>query len=63
MTTTFINLNIFFLYLQYYLNDTFGLKTLDSRKAIDIYVIPGVYHVYWYRNMTVFKNAIEPYLT
>lgn len=48
---------------EYYLNDTFGLKTLDSRKAIDIYVIPGVHHVYWYRNMTVFKMAIEPYLT
>jgi hypothetical protein len=45
MTTTFINLNIFFLYLQYYLNDAFGLKTLDSRKAIDIYVIPGVQSV------------------
>jgi hypothetical protein len=37
--------------LQYYLNDAFGLKTLDSRKAIDIYVIPGVQHVHWYRNI------------
>ncbi|CAG2188156.1 PPT [Mytilus edulis] len=48
---------------EYFLNDTFGLKELDLRGAIDTHVIPGVEHVHWYRNSTVFNKYIEPYLT
>ncbi|XP_071157272.1 lysosomal thioesterase PPT2-A-like [Mytilus edulis] len=48
---------------EYFLNDTFGLKELDGRGAIDTHVIPGVEHVHWYRNSTVFNKYIEPYLT
>lgn len=48
---------------QYYLNDAFGLKTLDQRGALTTNIIRGVKHTHWYRNQTVFDQYILPYLT
>lgn len=48
---------------QWYLDDSFGLKTLDARSGLVTYVVPGVHHTHWHVNFTVFKNYILPYLT
>lgn len=47
---------------RYFLEDSFGLKTLFSEGKIKIYVIPGVQHVHWHSNRTVFNSAILPWL-
>ncbi|XP_070581666.1 lysosomal thioesterase PPT2-A-like [Ptychodera flava] len=46
-----------------YAMDSFGLRTLDKRGCIKTYTIPGVEHVKWHTNETVFKNAILPWLS
>jgi len=43
--------------------DNFGLKTLFHRKAIVRYEVPGVEHLVWHSNETVFKDCILPWLT
>ncbi|KAK3592809.1 hypothetical protein CHS0354_009253 [Potamilus streckersoni] len=48
---------------KWYINDSFGLRTLDKRKGLTKYVIPGVHHVHWHTNRTVFDCCIEPWLT
>ncbi|XP_062873404.1 lysosomal thioesterase PPT2-A-like [Trichomycterus rosablanca] len=48
---------------QWYQNDVFGLKTLDSEGAVDQCVVPGVRHIYWHSNFTVYKKCIEKWLT
>ncbi|XP_062615868.1 LOW QUALITY PROTEIN: lysosomal thioesterase PPT2-A-like [Saccostrea cucullata] len=47
---------------RYFLEDSFGLKTLYNQRKVKIYVIPGVQHIYWHSNRTVFNNAILPWL-
>ncbi|XP_050389218.1 lysosomal thioesterase PPT2-A [Patella vulgata] len=47
----------------WYINDWFGLKTLDNRKAIHIFTEPGVQHIHWYRTKAVFDKYILPFLT
>nr|XP_020444270.1 lysosomal thioesterase PPT2-A-like [Monopterus albus] len=61
---------------EYYENDTFGLKTLDTRENVSVCVQSGVKHldlpnnytvfmncIGWTRNYTVFMNCIEKWLT
>ncbi|KAE8289153.1 Lysosomal thioesterase PPT2-A [Larimichthys crocea] len=48
---------------EFYRNDTFGLKTLDARGDVSVCVQPGVKHVMWHSNFTVFTNCIEKWLT
>nr|XP_056718720.1 lysosomal thioesterase PPT2 [Euleptes europaea] len=46
-----------------YLEDTFGLKTLDARGDISFYTMPGVSHTYWHSNRTVYDKCISQWLT
>ncbi|KAF7653591.1 hypothetical protein LDENG_00081040 [Lucifuga dentata] len=48
---------------EFYMNDTFGLKTLDARGDVSFCVHSGVKHVYWHKNHTVFSSCIEKWLT
>ncbi|KAF3692263.1 Lysosomal thioesterase PPT2-B [Channa argus] len=48
---------------EFYKNDTFGLKTLDTRGKVSVCVQSGVKHVTWHSNYTVFMNCIEKWLT
>lgn len=47
---------------EFYMNDTFGLKTLNSQGNLHVHTVPGVQHVKWHKNETVFKCCMEPYL-
>ncbi|XP_046850024.1 lysosomal thioesterase PPT2-A-like [Xenia sp. Carnegie-2017] len=46
-----------------YLEDWFGLKTIDMRNAIHSYTFPNISHVHWHHSKVVFDKAIEPWLT
>ncbi|KAL5012554.1 hypothetical protein ScPMuIL_011105 [Solemya velum] len=48
---------------EWYKSDSFGLKTLDQRGSIHTYSVPGVAHINWHTNYTVFQNNILPWLT
>ncbi|XP_026205795.1 lysosomal thioesterase PPT2b isoform X1 [Anabas testudineus] len=45
-----------------YLSDFFGLKTLAARGDVIICSVPGVEHVWWHSNETVFHSCIERWL-
>ena len=49
--------------LQVYTDDTFGLKTLDTTGRLQIYDVPGVQHVEWIKNSTVFEKCIRQWLS
>lgn len=46
----------------WYVNDAFGLKTLNRRGAVHRYTISDVEHLQWHRNLTIFKCCILPWL-
>uniref|UniRef100_A0A3B4GVE0 palmitoyl-CoA hydrolase n=1 Tax=Pundamilia nyererei TaxID=303518 RepID=A0A3B4GVE0_9CICH len=48
---------------EFYLNDAFGLKTLDQRGDLVTCVHSGVKHTTWHSNFTVFRNCMEKWLT
>lgn len=48
---------------EFYKNDTFGLKTLDTRGDVWVCLHSGVEHVQWHSNFTVFTSCIEKWLT
>ncbi|XP_028834878.1 lysosomal thioesterase PPT2-like [Denticeps clupeoides] len=48
---------------DWYVKDTFGLKTLDLRGDLKQHVYPGVNHTKWHSNYTVYTEAMEPWLT
>ncbi|XP_072547096.1 lysosomal thioesterase PPT2-A-like [Salminus brasiliensis] len=48
---------------NWYQSDVFGLKTLDSRGDLVQCVFPGVRHVFWHSNITVYQQCIEKWLT
>uniref|UniRef100_A0A3B1JVR4 palmitoyl-CoA hydrolase n=1 Tax=Astyanax mexicanus TaxID=7994 RepID=A0A3B1JVR4_ASTMX len=58
-----MNGDAFFYTLQVFLRDSFGLKTLYSRGDLVMCSVPGVEHVYWHSNETVYKTCIEKWLT
>ncbi|XP_065202825.1 lysosomal thioesterase PPT2 homolog isoform X2 [Planococcus citri] len=45
-----------------YQEDLFGLRTLDERGALHVFTANGVKHHFWYRNTTVIKKYILPWL-
>ncbi|XP_013868554.1 lysosomal thioesterase PPT2 [Austrofundulus limnaeus] len=45
-----------------YLKDVFGLKTLVARGDLIFCSVPGVEHVWWHSNETVFHTCIEKWL-
>ena len=47
---------------QFYMDDTFGLKTLDQGGRVHVYEVGGVKHTDWHRNRTVFDQCMEPWL-
>ena len=57
-----LQLNIHCIFLQFYIDDAFGLKTLDEEGKVHIFAVPGVEHVHWHGNKTVFDKYIEPWL-
>ena len=49
-------------YFDFFKNDTFGLKTLDTLKKWSKHTVPGIEHSDWIRNQKVFDDYILPYL-
>ncbi|KAM4539592.1 lysosomal thioesterase PPT2 [Odontesthes bonariensis] len=45
-----------------YLRDLFGLKTLAARGDLILCTVPGVLHVLWHSNETVFHTCMEKWL-
>jgi len=50
-------------YQQVYLEDTFGLRSLDERGSLHQYTFAGVKHIHWHGTKKVFDQAIEAWLT
>ncbi|XP_046562081.1 lysosomal thioesterase PPT2-A-like isoform X2 [Haliotis rubra] len=48
---------------RWYKEDSFGLRTLNVRKAIKMLTFSGVHHTKWHVNMTIYENGIKPFLT
>ena len=48
---------------QFYIDDLFGLRSLDERGAVHRCTCAGVKHHNWHTNETVCKTCIEPWLT
>ncbi|NP_956978.2 lysosomal thioesterase PPT2a.1 precursor [Danio rerio] len=48
---------------DYYISDSFGLKTLNRRKAIVKCIIPDVHHDAWPTDYKIYKKCIEKWLT
>ncbi|XP_030398917.1 lysosomal thioesterase PPT2 [Gopherus evgoodei] len=46
-----------------YLQDSFGLKTLDARGAIARCQVAGVPHTAWHSNRTVYETCLAPWLS
>ena len=55
------NLN-FFLIIQFYHDDSFGLRTLDEQGKVKIYDVPGVKHADWGRRSDIFDKYMKPWL-
>lgn len=50
------------LLFQVFLRDIFGLKTLAARGDLILCSVPGIQHVYWHSNETVFHTCMEKWL-
>lgn len=50
-------------FLQYYVEDSFGLRTLNEGKRLHTYSIPNISHRQWVRNLDVIKHSIIKWLT
>nr|XP_057909934.1 lysosomal thioesterase PPT2-A-like [Doryrhamphus excisus] len=48
---------------EFYRNDTFGLKTLNTRGDVSLCLHSGVKHTHWHSNFTVFSSCIQKWLT
>ena len=48
--------------LDFYINDTFGLKTLDEQGRVFNFTIPNVFHTHWHEDINVIQKYIIPYL-
>ena len=51
-----------FPFLQFYLKDLFGMKSLNAASKLHVHEVAGVQHVHWHRNESVFRDCIEMYL-
>jgi palmitoyl-protein thioesterase len=45
-----------------YVNDTFGLRSLDERGDLHLHVVQGVQHSHWLSNETNFVQNVLPLL-
>ncbi|XP_063720986.1 lysosomal thioesterase PPT2-A-like isoform X2 [Symsagittifera roscoffensis] len=45
-----------------YIQDSYGLRTLNERGGVDVHMMPGVEHTQWIQNRTVYETVIKPYL-
>jgi len=45
-----------------FVDDWFGLRTLQERGAVHTFTFDGVRHVDWHKNVTVFREAIKQWL-
>ena len=48
---------------DFYLNDTFGLQTLDRSGRLTRLAVDGIEHAQWLHNQTNFETYILPLLT
>ena len=48
---------------DFYINDTFGLKTLDESGRLKLQIVPGVSHNDWTGNEDVIRKYVLPYCT
>ncbi|XP_031554332.1 lysosomal thioesterase PPT2-A-like [Actinia tenebrosa] len=48
---------------EVYVQDSFGLRTLDRNRGVHTYTFSGIKHKNWHRSKEVFDKAIEPWLT
>ncbi|TRY96749.1 hypothetical protein DNTS_009613 [Danionella cerebrum] len=48
---------------NWYLNDAFGLKTLNMKGAVVKCVLPGIQHTSWHTDPFVYKQCIDKWLT
>ena len=46
---------------DFYINDTFGLKTLFEQGNIFNFTIPNVFHTHWHENIDIIQKYIIPY--
>ncbi|XP_076436765.1 lysosomal thioesterase PPT2-A-like [Babylonia areolata] len=47
---------------SWYINDAFGLKTLQREGRIHTYVVPGVRHTHWPTTLSVYQQCVKPWL-
>ncbi|XP_022320682.2 lysosomal thioesterase PPT2-like [Crassostrea virginica] len=47
---------------KFFLEDSFGLRTLYKRGGVLTFTFPGIQHHQWYINRTVFEKAVLPFL-
>lgn len=47
---------------DFYKDDVLGLKTLDKKKRLQIYEVPGVQHFEWHLNLTIIDSYVLPHL-
>ena len=63
MHTKMLFTSLYLIFLsQFYINNTFGLKTLDEKGRIHFHVVPGVDHYGFPDSKDVFECCIKPYL-
>jgi palmitoyl-protein thioesterase len=48
---------------SFYVNDTFGLRTLNERGGLSNHTFAGIQHFGWKESLEVFDKVIEPLLT
>ena len=46
-----------------YINDTFGLRTLDEAGKLSLTAVDGIEHAQWLHNRTNFELHVLPFLT
>ena len=48
--------------LQFYLKDSFGMKSLNAEGRLHVHKVDGVQHTLWHKNETVFRDCMQQYL-
>ena len=48
--------------LQFYKDNSFGLRTLDDSGRIHMYTVPGVPHLKFHKDQSVFDHCIKQWL-
>ena len=46
----------------FYKNDSFGLRTMDTKNKIELLTLSGFDHFDWHTNLTFLDNYVLPYL-